>query len=356
MGKENVLLVTGVDNYWGVRVARRLLQEVGLKVIGTGQFEPEEKIQGLDFIAADSRNPILAELLSTESVSALCHLDFESVAGVDDNVSEQNVSGVTNVLTACADAGVQRVVVKSSTAVYGARPDNSVSLTEESALRASGSYGYSRDLLEVEAYCGGYQVQWPEVGLTVLRCANVIGAKAVTPMTRFLSLPSPPVLLGFDPMMQLVHEDDVVEALAQAMLHDRPGVYNVAAEDAMPLSRVLRLARCTPVPVFHPLAYRGLKALESLGLEPLRYVPLEWDYLRYSLVADLSRMHEELAFAPAYTAAESLREFAASKRATDQAHGDASHTRTEAWLRDIIDRRQRQRERQASAEMVEGPE
>ncbi len=354
MSDETVLMVTGVSSYWGARLASRLLQEVGVRVIGVDSVAPSNDVPGLDFIAVDSRNPLLAELLRTESVGALCHLDFTATVEINDKLSQRNVSTLMNVLAASAEAGVQRVVLKSSTVVYGARPDNSVFLTEESELRASGGYGYSRDLLELEAYCNGYRPQWPEVGLTVLRFANIVGPRAITPMTQFLSLPSPPILLGFDPIMQLVHEDDVVEALALAMLHDRPGVFNVAAEDAMPLSRILRLARRIPIPIFHGLAYRGMKVLEGLGMERQRYVPLEWDYLRHSLVTDLASMRDELTFNPVYTAAESLREFASQQ---GQAEDDGVRmTRSEAWLKDIINRRQRKKERQANAESAIEPE
>lgn len=347
MGDETVVLVTGVSNYWGARLAGRLLREAGLRVIGIDVAAPTDEIPGLDFVPADSRNPLLPELLRSESVSALCHLDFAAASDLDEEVSQRNVSALMNVLAACAEAGVQRVVLKSSTVVYGARPDNSVLLTEEAALRGSSEYGYSRDLLEIEAYCNGYRAQWPGIGLTVLRFANIIGPKAGTPMTQLLSLKSPPTLLGFDPMMQLVHEDDVVEALAYAMLHARPGVFNVAAEDAMPLSRILRLARRTPIPIFHGLAYRGMKMLERMGRDPQRFAPIGWDYLRYSLVTDLARMREELSFSPIYTAAESLRQFAGQLR-QDEDDG-TKMTQEEGWLRDIIERRQREKERQADA-------
>lgn len=345
MGDGTVFLVTGVGNYWGGKVAARLLQEEGVHIIGIDRLPPTDDISGLDFIVADSDNPLLAELLKSESVKALCHLDFTAAVEPNDEISQRNVGGLGDVLSACAEAGVQRVVVKSSTSVYGARPDNSVFLTEEAALRGSKGYGYTRDLLEVEAYCSGLRGQWPEVGLTVLRFANIIGAGAPTPMTSFLSRPSPPTLLGFDPIMQLVHEDDVVEALAYAMLNDRPGVFNVAADDAMPLSRILRLARRVPMPIPFRLAYRGLGMLGRAGLEPRQFVPIEWDYLRYSLVADLLRMHEDLAFSPIYTAAEALREFAGQQSEVEREDGGGMAS-DEQHLRDVIERRQRWRERQ----------
>jgi UDP-glucose 4-epimerase len=105
-------------------------------------------------------------------------------------------------------------------------------------------------------------------------------------------------------MMQLVHEDDVVEALTHAVMNDVAGAFNVAAEGAMPLSRLLRLARKIPLPVFHPLAYLGQKGRSAS--RQARRVPIEWDYLRYPWLGDLAKMREEMGFLPRYEAAEAL--------------------------------------------------
>jgi UDP-glucose 4-epimerase len=351
MGDEMVVLVTGVSSYWGGRLAARLLDEPGAKVIGLDASTPAVEIPGLDFIQADIGRPLLAELLRSEGVAVLCHLDFLGLSERNEKAHQHNVQGLVSVLSACAEAGVGRIVLRSSTAVYGAHPDNSAFLTEQAPLRGSKRYGYCRDLLEIEAYCNGYRGQWPEVALTMLRFANIIGTTADTPLTQFLKLQTPPILLGFDPMMQLIHEDDVVEALAYATLRTRPGVFNVAAEDAMPLSRILRLARRAPLPIFHRLAYRGLNLLQGTSWQPLRYVPIEWDYLRYPWVADLSRMRDELEFSPIYTAAESLREFAGEQR--DKEDGDRASADDEQRLRDIIAQRQRTREREATSQQGE---
>ena len=74
----------------------------------------------------------------------------------------------------------------------------------------------------------------------------------------------------------------------------------------MPLSRLLRLARKVPLPVFHPLAYKGLGLIGMAARRQAGRVGLEWDYLRYPWLGDLAKMHEELGFTPRYDAAEAL--------------------------------------------------
>jgi UDP-glucose 4-epimerase len=252
---------------------------------------------------------------------------------------------VKGVLDACAAADVRKVVLMSSTAVYGASPDNSTFLDEASPLRGSPADGYVRDLLNIEALGSSFREQWPGMELTVLRFANIVGTTATTPMTQFLRLQIPRVLFGFDPMMQFIHEDDVVDGLVHAMLNNKPGVFNVATEDAMPLSRVLRLAGRVPFPIPYRLAYRGSRMLAATALERQCSEPIPWDYLRYSLVADLSRMQAELAFMPNFTAADGLRELAGLRRQQEK-NDRVDPANDEELLREIIVRRQRQRDRQ----------
>jgi UDP-glucose 4-epimerase len=185
------------------------------------------------------------------------------------------------VFGACAEAKVNKVVLKSTTAVYGARPTNSAFLAEDTPLYSSQKYGYTRDQVEIEAFCNGFRRQVPAMTVTVLRFCSIVGPSADTPMTRFLKEPWAPVLLGFDPRLQVIHEDDVVNALIHAVLHDKPGVFNVAGEGVLPLTKLMGLAGKLPLPVFHLFAYWGTSILGGSGLRVVTHVPLELDYIRY---------------------------------------------------------------------------
>ncbi|MFZ0548110.1 MAG: NAD-dependent epimerase/dehydratase family protein [Candidatus Promineifilaceae bacterium] len=346
MAEKTVVLVTGAAGYWGGRVAQRLSAESDYHVIGLDMEQPEE-VSDIDFIQADIRNPLMAELMESEGVSIICHLQFREKVAHSETAFDLNVMGTMKLFGAAAQAGVEKIIVRSSTALYGALPDNSALLTEETPLRGSRKYGYNRDWLELEAFCNGFRGQHPEVALTTLRFANIVGPTADTPMTRFLKLQPPVVLLGFDPMLQFIHEDDAVEALAHAVLNDTSGTYNVAAEGPMPLTRVLTLTRKLPLPILHPLAYLGLDLLKGSPLRPSRFVPIEWDYLRYPWVADIAKMREEMGFIPQYMTDELLREFAGPRHIGQNGDGLADD---ETRLQDIIERRRRAREQTADEE------
>ena len=296
MTDKQKVLVTGVAGYWGERVARRLLQEGNVHVLGLDVEPPEEEIKGLDFVQADVRNPLLAELLREEQVDTVCHLSFVNTFRRSEAIFNFNVMGTMKLVGASAECGVRRVVLKSSTMVYGAHPDNDAFLTEESRLRGSRRYGYNRYRLEIESFVNGFRRQAPELEITLLRFANILGPTADTPMNSYLRSPVVPMLLGFDPMLQVIHEDDAVEALIHAVFAEQAGVFNVAADPPLPLLRIMGLAGKLPLPLLHPLAYRGVNLLGNTGLR--RFAPFEPDYLRYRWVGDVSRMREEFGFLP----------------------------------------------------------
>jgi UDP-glucose 4-epimerase len=337
MPKAHVVLVTGVAGYWGNRVAAQLIEHPGWHVIGLDSDPPKEEIEGLDFIQADVRNPVLVDLLEQEKVDTVCHLAFIESFRSNEAAFDLNVMGAMKVLGACAATSVRKVVLKSSTLVYGAHPGNSAFLREEHPLQGSRRYEYIRDLVEIEAFCNGFRGQSPHVWLTILRFAHIVGPKVDTPMTRFLRQEQAPMLLGFDPMMQVIHEVDVRRALVHAVQHDVPGVFNVAAESVMPLARVMGLAGKPPLPVLHPLAYLGVTLLGP------HYTPIELDYLRYPCVGDLSKMRAALDFEPHYTAEETLREFAAQQRLRHYLPESAAMAYDEERLRDTLERRRRSR-------------
>ncbi len=337
MTDQRTVLVSGVAGYWGGRVAAQLLELPGLHVIGLDAGPPETEIKGLDFVQADLHNPALVDLLKAERPDTVCHLHFVEYTRPSEAGFEQNVMGTMKFLGACAEAGVRKIVFKSSTMVYGAQPTNSLYLREDHPQHGSKDYGYLRDLVEIEAFCNGLQRQAPDLILTILRFAHIVGPKCSTPMTRFLREDDSLTLLGFDPMLQVIHEQDVTAALAHAVLNDAPGAFNVGADNALPLWKLMGLAGKLPLPVLHPLAYG------SVALLGPRYAPLDLDYLRYPCVGDLHKMRTELGFTPQYSAEETLREFASQNRVRRYVPEALTRQQEEERLRETIERRRRAR-------------
>jgi UDP-glucose 4-epimerase len=241
----------------------------------------------------------------------------------------------------------------SSTAVYGANFRNQAYLKEEAPLAGSREYGSIRDLIEIEAFCNGFRGQYPEKTLTILRFPNIVGPTADSPMTRYLQEALTPSLLGFDPMMQLIHEDDVVNALVHVAQNDHPGAFNIAAEDLLPLSKVMGLAGKKRFPVFHLFAYWGYSMMGGSGLRLSKRVPIELDYIRYRWVGDLKKMRDDLQFSPSFTAEDALREFSEQNRGNQFMPEALSKAYDVDHLRSIIERRQKKKDRQVDEPITE---
>ncbi len=333
------VLITGASGYWGAQVAARLVSEPGLRILGLDSVAPAKRIRGLDFIQADIRNPLVVDLLSEEQIHTICHLAFRDDARPSEASFDSNVMGTMKIFGAAVTTGVKKIVFKSSMMVYGARADNSAFLSEERTPASQTGRSRLRDLLEVEAFCNGFRGQNPDLCLTVLRFPSIVGPQADTSMTRFLSSQLTPTLLGFDPLMQVIHEDDVVEALAHAVLHNAPGVFNVAAEGVLPLSKLMALAGKLAPPVVHLAAYWSNPVLSSMGLPVGRLWPLPLDYLRYPWVGDLNKMRYVLNFVPRYSATDALKDFAGRQRLRQFAGASAGPANDTTHLRETLERR-----------------
>ena len=337
--QKTKILVTGVGGYWGSRVALRLVENPQNLVLGLDTVAPKEPIPGLDFIQADIRNPLLADLFKSEKVQVVYHMAFKESQRPTEAAFDYNVMGTMKVFGACAEAGVRKIVFKSSTAVYGAFARNPAFLTERAALNGSRAFGTIRDLVEVESFCNGFRGQFPEVQLTILRFANILGPTVDSPLSRYLDAPVSTSLLGFDPMMQLIHEEDALDALVHAGSGEFPGVFNIGAEDIIPLTKILGLLGQPRVPVFHLFAYWGYGMVGGRGLRLSRHVPIELDYIRYRWVGDLKKMQQILNFSPSYTAEETLQQFKEQRQAKRYMPEAISRAYDIDRMRKIIDRR-----------------
>jgi len=213
-----------------------------------------------------------------------------------------------NILTACAgaDSPVRKFVFKSSAHYYGCEQDDPAFFTEEMSRPHPPRRAIERDVVEAEAGVAEFADRRPEATVTVLRCVNVLGGDVLTPHTRMLALPVVPMVLGFDPRCQFVHEDDVVRALEHASLHHTPGNYNVAADGVLALSEVIGLLGKRPLPVLPPWGTGAVAApLRRLGLR----IPDEMvNQLRFGRGVDNRRL-KAAGFRYEYTSREAVLKF-----------------------------------------------
>ena len=308
-GAGRVVLVTGVSRDLGRRFARAAAAHPNVeRVIGVDVVPPRGDIGGMSFVRADIRNPVIAKVIAKEDVDTVVHMSIISTPGSTGGRSmmkELNVIGTMQLLAACQkSATVRHLLVKSTAHVYGASNRDPAMFTETSETRRAGG-GYAKDVAEIEGYVRGFARRRPDVCVTTLRCANVIGPKVDSPMASYLRLPVIPRRIGFDPRLQFLHESDLYAALGHAIRAEISGTFNIAGDGVMPLSQVVRrLQRPTvPVPSF------GLGLLRPAHVAPVS--PELRALLTFGRGIDTTRTREVLGFQPAHSTAAALDDFAA---------------------------------------------
>lgn len=298
------VLITGAANRLGTVLAEELLADPATElVVGIDTRSPA--VRGADdrfvHLAADLRAPDLASLLAPHRIDALVHndiLQFPEPGRSARTLHDTNVIGTIGLLAAAeAQPELRTVVVRGTAAIYGAEPHAPAFMTEDMADRFPLRTRWQRDAAESEKLVAAFARRRPEVACAILRFQPILGRTLDTPVMRLVSSPVIPTWMGFDPMVQVIHGDDAVEALLAALRHPVRGPVNVAAEDRISLSRVLRRLGRTTLPLA-PGAY-GL----VLGLAARAGLPrMDEDtarFLRYGRGVDTTRMREELGFAPA---------------------------------------------------------
>src|ERR671920_1373398 len=173
-----VALVTGVSRDLGRRSARARAAADGIdRVIGVDGVPPRGDVGAMSFIRADIRTPVIAKVIAKEDVDTVVHMSVIATpgsAGGRGTMKELNVIGSMQLLAACQKSTtVDRLVVKSTTTVYGSGPRDPAMFTEDMGPKRLPSSGYAKDVYEVEGYVRGFGRRRPDVAVTMIRAANV---------------------------------------------------------------------------------------------------------------------------------------------------------------------------------------
>jgi UDP-glucose 4-epimerase len=223
-------------------------------------------------------------------------------------MKEMNVIGTMQLLAACQKTpSVRRMVLKSTTAVYGSSPRDPALFDETMTPKDLPSGGHAKDAAEIEGYLRGFARRRPDVSVTVLRFANVIGPHIDTALTRYFALPAVPTVLGYDARVQLLHEEDALAVMERAASEEVPGVFNVAADGVLLLSQAIRRAGRVPVPLpgfaVGPLG----RVVRSTRL--IDFSPEELRFLNFGRVVDTGRLRRQFGFSPRWTTTQAFDDY-----------------------------------------------
>ena len=292
--------VTGAAGYVGTSLIKRLEQEEAVeRVLALDIRHPEKPFGPKVLFQKHDVTAPLADTLAEHTIDSAVHLAFV-MSPRGGSARRVNIDGTSTVLGACAQAGVGYLLYLSSTTVYGAHPDNPPELTEESPIRPVKGFRYGEHKTEVEGLLRAFAAEHPDVAVTVLRACPVMGPNADNFVSRAFSKPFLVAVHGYDPPMQLLHEDDLGDAMTTCLLRRASGGYNVAGDGALPWSEMASLFGRRLLALPAPVLY-GLTAL-TWGLRLQSDSPAcGLDFIRYPWTAKAGKIERELGFRPRHS-------------------------------------------------------
>jgi UDP-glucose 4-epimerase len=310
----NRVLVIGVSNPLGAEVARRLAPQVPI-LFGCDVVDPTSALEEMDFVHADTRLSVIGKLVRRLQIDTVVHLAVMVDSPHDErSIHETDVIGTMNVLVGCAapSSPVQRLVVKSSAAIYGAGPSDPSFFSEDMTNWDRPASGLTRDLLEMEQLVNDFALRNERCGVSVLRLGLRVSED--TTLARYLSLPIVPTFAGFDPRLQLLHEDDAADVIVRATMGSHPGVYNVAGDGIVLLSQAIGIMGGRPAPVLPPYGrwFSRLAMRRFAGVEMQAHLA---DVISFGLVMDCARLAAEFGWKPAFSSRQAMEALARGKEA-----------------------------------------
>ncbi|MFT5063247.1 MAG: UDP-glucose 4-epimerase [Gammaproteobacteria bacterium] len=225
-----------------------------------------------------------------------------------------NVLGTRRLLDLCLKYAVGNVQILSTYFVYGANSTNPALLDEEAPLRASSQDKNLIDMAELEHMANIYMWKHPELNLTILRPCNIIGPGTRNALSLLLSRTTAPALLGFSPMMQFLHLEDMASAIIAVYKKNKPGIYNVAPDDYIAYQDALRACGCKilripSIPPQIPLLLGRITPKIGLKTFP-RYLV---NYVKYPVIIDGIRFITEFDWQPEHDMSEMFSYYAEQK-------------------------------------------
>lgn len=278
---------------------------------------PKLSAHNVDFTAPGAERE-LKDVFASEGVEGVFHLAFLSTPTHHMEMAhELETVGTHYVLNAAAATGVSRLVSLSSTMCYGARADNPAFLTESDPLRPPPSRSL-RDKAEADEQVRKFASEHGEgsggVAVAIARVGALVPTAKDHFWTRLFSRRVVPGVLGYDPLLQLMHPDDAVRALHLLWKSSSRGIYNVVGQSQLPFSHIV--TRLHRVPLYLP-ARIGQSLAAALWSAQLIEMPQHfWGFLRWPWLCDDKKIRDALGFVPQHDITTVLNILASSKEAS----------------------------------------
>lgn len=295
------VLVTGVSGKIGRLVARRLLEE-NHSVIGIDRRPWRDAPDGVEMFETDIRKRKAEDVFRTRQPEAVIHM--ATVTHIRKSSGDRfriNLGGTRAVFEHAHRYGVEHAIFVGRHTYYGAAPDSPLYHTEGEPPLGLESFPELADLVAADLYAGSALWRFPEIATAVLRVCYTLGPERHGTLAAFLRNRRVPRVLGFDPLFQFMHEDDVARAVATALSSSLRGVYNVNGPAPLPLSVITKRAGRQDLPLPEPLL---AAAMGRFGIAELPRGAI--DHIKYPVVTDGSAFREATSFTHEYDEYETI--------------------------------------------------
>ncbi len=306
------IIITGIGGRLGRLVAKRLHREGKHHVVGIDRRPIRDLPKDIEHIQVDIRSRRARDVFRAGPVDAFIHMglmhDFRKST---EEHHSWNVAGTSRLLEHAADFNVRKVVFLSSSDVYGPRSDNAQFLNEEAPLMASLDFPAIRDLIEADMQATSFfwRAGGQNIETAILRPVHILGSVQNAP-SKYLRLPRIPTVMGFDPMVQVIHEEDIADAIVMALKPGIRGVLNISGPGEYPLSVLLKETGKPLLPMPLGVFQKYIKSLWRWRLTSFPVPMLV--HILYTCMVDGSRARRVLGFRPKYSLKEIVRDVLAA--------------------------------------------
>jgi UDP-glucose 4-epimerase len=300
--RQEVIICTGAGGNLGRLVVQELHRQHHIVAVDRREITGLPK--DVTHLRTDVRWRAIEDIFRTKQVVGVVHLGIIHNPRADEDHYRFNVIGTQRLLDFTAKYHVPQFIMLSSANIYGPDPENSYFLTEDAPLLGAEHHSEIRDLVAVDRIVQSFFYRQPEVETTMLRPVHIVGPRVKNAPSNYLRLRNPWVITGFDPIIQLIHEEDVVHAICLALRAGVKGVFNIVGPGEAPLSRILEVLDRRPRSIPSFMAKRLLDQAWSLRMTGFP-VP-ELRHIQYNCVVDGNLAKKELGFTPRYSLVETI--------------------------------------------------
>lgn len=308
--KPERVLITGNAGALGKALVNELLKDPNLSLIGVDRRPLDTTPEGLTHYPLDLRRKSAIEVLRKIKPQSIIHLGVirnpQTHRRKRANAYYFNLESTTQLLRLAENLAIKKFIFLSTANLYGPSPNTQGLLNEDLPLHGANKSPEFRDLVSLDMMMQSFFWKQPKTQTIILRPCHIVGPDLRNAPSRYLKLDTIPTILGFDPMLQLLHEADLIRAIVQSLRSKERGVFNLAGSDVAPLSRIIKALNRPTI----ALPERLLKLLAaSTLLSRQSHFPVgEIDHLKYSCIIDDKRAREDLGFKPLWSLSAIIKE------------------------------------------------